>query len=348
MSTIINEATLIFKDLLHGVEHIWVYFLIGIAIEALIRTFKWHVKIRKMLNKFGGYAIIVATLLGTLSPLCACGTLPLIISLLIGGLSLAPAMALLVSAPLMSPAGYQLTVTMLGPEWANARLGSAIFMGLFAGYMTLFLQKRGFETHEIFKEDLPEGDFHDPNYPDERLRCICGEQFSNKLARKTDNKILIYFAKMYEGAKKIGKFVLIGVVIEVFAERFIPREWFMSILESNNPLIVPTISVAAIPLHINQITAVSFLWGFNDILIESGRVLSKSVGIAFLVGGPVTALPAMAVFLSLFKKRVFLLYVALCVSGTLICSYLYVILYPYLNKSFIGLDLIEAIKTLIF
>lgn len=325
--SIINEFIAILVDLWHGVEHIWIYFAIGIAIEALIRTFKWHVKIRKALNRFGIFAIVAATLLGTLSPLCACGTLPLIISLIIGGLSLAPAMALLVSAPLMSPAGYTVTVKMLGVEWANARLGAAVFMGLFAGFITYFIQEKWFKTHELFKEKLPEGNFHDPDYPDERLRCFCGDQFSNKLARKTDNKFLIYLAKVYEGFRKIGKFVLIGLLIEVLAERYIPHDWFMSVLQSNNPLIVPAIAIGVIPLHINQITAVSFIWGFNDMLMESGKVLSKSVGLAFLVGGPVTAIPAMAVFLSLFKKRVFLLYITLCVTGTFIVSYLYQLLF---------------------
>lgn len=321
--SIINELTILFEELLHGIEHIWVYFAIGVAVEALIRTFKWHVKIRKALNRFGGYAIIVATLLGTISPLCACGTLPLIISLLIAGLPLAPAMSLLVSAPLMSPAGYAITVKMLGANWANARFAAAIFMGIFAGVVTHLLRKKGFANFQIFKEKLPEGDFHDPDYPDERLRCICGEQFSNRLARKTSNKFLIFLAKAYEGGVKIGKFTLIGVIVEVIAERYLPREWISSILTSDNVFVVPAIAIAAIPLHINQITAVSFLWGFFD----EGIKVSNSVGLAFLVGGPVTAIPAMAIFLSLFKKRVFFLYLGICVVGTLICAYTYQFLF---------------------
>jgi uncharacterized membrane protein YraQ (UPF0718 family) len=317
----------LFKDILYGIEHIWIYFAVGIAIEALIRTFKWHVKIRKALDRFGIHAIFVATLLGTLSPLCACGTLPLIISLLIAGLPLAPAMALLVAAPLMSPAGYSITIKMLGADWAVARFVAAIFMGLFAGFATHFIRNKGFHTYELFKEKLPEGNFHDPDYPDERLRCICGEQFSNKIARKIDNKFVIYLAKAYEGFLKIGKFVLIGLVVEVVAERYLPREWITSVLTSKNPLIVPAVIIATIPMHINQITAVSFLWGVADLLKETNELMSSGVGLAFLVGGPVTALPAMAVFLSLFKKRVFFLYIALCVSGSLICAYAYQLLF---------------------
>lgn len=306
------------------------YFITVIAIEALIRTLKWHVKIRNMLDRFGIFAIFVATLLGIINPLSACVTLVVIISLLAGGLTLAPAMAFLVSSPLISLTGYSITVNMLGPEWAYARVGAAVFMGLFAGFVTHIIQEKWFKTHELFREKLPEGNFHDPDYIDDRLKCFYREQLSNRLAIQGHNKLVIYFAKMYEGFKKIAIFILIAVVIgavfDSLTMMFLQHEWFMSVLESNNILIVPAISVAAIPLDINQMTVISFLWGYNDMLIEAGKTMNKGVGLAFLVGGPVTALPAMVLFLALFKKRVFFFYIALCVTGTLICAYLYQLL----------------------
>ncbi len=73
------------------------YLAIGVLLEAVIRTMKWHLKIRHALTRFGGFTILLATLLGAVSPLCACATLPLVISLLLAGLPLAPAMALLVT-----------------------------------------------------------------------------------------------------------------------------------------------------------------------------------------------------------------------------------------------------------
>ena len=42
-----------------------------------------------------------------------------------------------------------------------------------------------------------------------------------------------------------------------------------------------------------------------------------------LVGGPVTALPVMAVFISMFKKRVLFLYLAICILGTLSLAFLF-------------------------
>jgi hypothetical protein len=52
-------------------------------------------------------------------------------------------------------------------------------------------------------------------------------------------------------------------------------------------------------------------------------LLVVGFSLAFLIGGPVTALPVMGVFFSLFKKRIFNLYLFICLSGSLIVVYVY-------------------------
>jgi uncharacterized membrane protein YraQ (UPF0718 family) len=299
------------------------YLAIGVLLEAIIRTMKWHLKIRHALTRFGGYAIVLGTLLGVVSPLCACATLPLVISLLLAGLPLAPAMALLVASPLMSPAGYTLLNWELGPVWANAVLVSAVLFGLFAGYMTLFLRRYGFSEELIFKNSLPEGDFHDPEYPVEELRCDCGKQLSHRVNRCTHNKFLVFLAKFWEGMIKIGKFALLGVVIEVLAIQFIPNEWVSGILAGNGVLPIFGLAFATIPLHLPQVTAAAMLYGFVSPEFGEGITVSRGAGIALLVGGPVTALPVMGLFIAMFKKRVLALYLGICVSGTLILAFSY-------------------------
>ncbi len=296
------------------------YLAIGVLLEAIIRTMKWHLKIRQALTRFGGFAIILGTLLGAISPLCACATLPLVISLLLAGLPLAPAMALLVTSPLMSPAGYTLLNWELGPGWANAVLVSAVLFGLFAGYITQFMRRYGFTEEAIFKNSLPEGDFHDPDYPVEELRCDCGKQLSHRVNRCTHNKFLVFLAKFWEGMIKIGKFALLGVVIEVLAVQFIPTAWVSGILEGNGILPIFALAFATIPLHLPQVTAAAMLYGFVSPEFGEGIKLAKGAGIALLVGGPVTALPVMGLFIAMFKKRVLALYLAICISGTLILA----------------------------
>jgi uncharacterized membrane protein YraQ (UPF0718 family) len=305
-------------DVWAEVVEIWPYFLVGIFLEAWIRTKGWHVKIRKTLTRYGYPAIGIATLLGLFSPLCACGILPLTVSLLLGGLPLAPAMSLLVASPLMSPAGYMLAVKNVGFAWANAEVAAGVFLGLYAGTVTHLLEQRGFDIRNLFRKELPPGDFHDHEYPEEALRCGCGQMFSKRVAVRTKNPAVIFLARMWEGGEKVGKFVLLGIVIAVAARRYVPDSWLESLLGTTNPLRLLALALGVVPLHLTQITSSAILFGVRDTI-----PVSRAAGMILLVGGPVTALPVMAVFLTLFKRRVFLLYLGICLSGTLLVAFVY-------------------------
>ncbi len=311
------------KELWHELLYILPYLLVGVLLEATIRTFKWHLKLRRALTRFGALSVVVAAVLGTVSPLCACATLPLVISLMLAGLPLAPAMALLVTSPLMSPGSYIMVSAMLGPGWANVVLFCALFLGVGAGYATHLLRKKGFLETEIFRKQLPEGNFHDADYPVEDLRCKCSDQLSHRVERSTHNRLLVFFSKMLEGSLKIGKFTLIGLLVEVLVSFFIPNHWVVNLLTGEGVLPILAITFATIPLHLPQVTAASMVFGF--FLPDPGQAipLAKGAGIALLVGGPVTALPVMAVFLSMFRKRVLALYLTLCITGTLLLAFAY-------------------------
>jgi uncharacterized membrane protein YraQ (UPF0718 family) len=312
--TMLQLGTEIWKEFLY----ILPYLLLGVLCEAVIRTFKWHVKIRKALTHYGILAIPVATALGLFSPLCACATLPLVISLLVAGLPLAPAMALLVTAPIMSPTGFTIISRMFGLSWATTILVCAGILGLAAGYITHLLRPYGFTEDVIFRKQLPAGDFHDPDYPVESLRCDCGQQLSHRVDRCTHNKFLVFLARFWEGTLKIGKFALLGLVIEVVMTMFIPTEWVTGLLGSDSTGSILTLSLSTVFLHMPQVTAASLVFGFYP-LPEPGEVvaLAKGAGIIMLIGAPVTALPVMGVFITMFKPRVLALYLAICILGPL-------------------------------
>ncbi len=321
MESVIPTLIELGRELVEEFLYILPYLAAGVLLEAVIRTFRWHVRIRHALTRFGTWSIVVATLLGVVSPLCACATLPLVISLMLAGLPLAPAMSLLVTSPLMSPASYSMLSGMLGTGWANTVTVCAVLLGLFAGLVTHLLRHRGFREDELFRKALPQGDFHDPDYPVEELRCECGQQLSHRVNRCTHNKFLVFLARFWEGSLKIGRFALIGMLIEVLAEFFIPNQWLTDLLSGQGALPILAITFATIPLHLPQVTAASMVFGF--FLPDPGQTipLANGPGIALLVGGPVTALPVMGIFLSMFKKRVFFLYLGLCVSGTLTLAF---------------------------
>ncbi len=297
------------------------YFLAGVLLAGYIRTYKVAVKLQAKLRKYGFLSIFLASLIGLITPLCACGTLTTAISLLFAGVPLAPVMALLVTSPLMSPSTYLLTLNDLGPEWTVIRTLAAFLLGMLAGIVTLLLRDRGFRTDSLFIEGaIPRGDFHDEAYPDERLRCNCKERFGHRVAARTSNMFIVFLAKSSEMLWLVGKYVLVGVAIGAVVERYLPSAWIERLFGRNDPLGIIWITLGSVPIFLHQISASSILY---HIKCSLPGTLDGGAALAFLIGGPVTAVPVMVLFWTVFKKRVFALYLFICVLGTILIAYLF-------------------------
>jgi uncharacterized membrane protein YraQ (UPF0718 family) len=307
------------------------YFLFGILLAGLIRTYKLAIKLRNSLVRYHYLSIFMASLVGILTPLCACGILTTVITLLFAGLPLAPAMALLVSSPLISPSAYLLTLSDLGPQWTVIRVAASFLMGIFAGVVTHSIRKKGFQTDSLFLEGaVPEGNFHDHNYPDERLRCNCKEKFGNRVAAKTNNMFVILLAKSSDMLWLVGKYVLVGVSIGIIVNRYVPSEWVYHLFGREDRLNIVWITIGAIPVFLHQISASSILYNIKSTL---DGTLHGGAGLAFLIGGPVTAVPTMIMLWTMFKKRVFLLYMFISIFGTIVFAYgfQYLVFAPYVD-----------------
>lgn len=308
------EAAALLKGLFEEIYHIWPYFFLGVLIGALIRTFRLHVRMRDSLGKFGRWAVPAAVMIGTISPLCSCGSIPIFVSLVSSGVPLAPALTLLLVSPLMSPSGYTITAWELGPAWANLKVFSALFMGFFAGGITLLLERRGFFGNPgVLRKEYGKVDIHAQDCPGE-LHCTCGDQWSNRLARKGHGTPVVFLAKAWELTVMTGKFTLIGIVAAVLAERYIPREWIAGHLGTGSVGNILAVTFLSVPLHVNEITAAALLYSLL------GLGLAKGPALAFLIGGPATSIPAMSMLAAMCRKRVVASFLALCLAGTLILS----------------------------
>lgn len=297
---------------------IFPYFIAGVLLAGWIRTYKFAVKLQLSLRKYGITSVFLASFIGIITPLCACGTLTTAISLLFAGIPLAPVMALLVTSPLMSPSTYLLTLNDLGTDWTVIRTLAALLMGIFAGLVTHFLKKRGFETKQVFIDGaIFRGDFHDEDYPDERLRCGCRQKFGNRVALKTSNKFIIFLAKSSEMLWLVGKYVIAGVIIGAIVERYIPSEWIYRFFGRKDPFNILWVTLASVPVFLHQISASSILFHIKSSL---NGTLDSGAALAFMIGGPVTAMPTLVMFWTIFRKRVFVLYMTICLVGTILIT----------------------------
>ena len=315
----------------HELKEVFPYFMIGVLFAGYIRTFKLAIKMQRYLNRYGTASILLGALIGMFTPLCACGTLTTAISLLFVNMPLAPVMALLVTSPLMSPSTYLITLNYLGPEWTIIRTVATFLLGIFAGFLTHFLRNKGFETKGVLIEGaVPRGDFHDENYPYEKLRCNCKEKFGNRIAAKTNNMFVIYLAKTYEMLWMVGKYVLIGVAVGVVVQRYLPSDWIYKLFGQEGMFSIVWITLGSVPIFLHQISSAGILYHVKNSIDST---LNGGAGLAFLIGGPVTAMPTMIMFWAMFKKRVFSLYMFICVVGTIIIAYSfqYLIFTPYVD-----------------
>lgn len=300
------------------------YFIVGILLAGYLRTYKIAVKLQTSLRRHGLLSVFLASLVGMITPLCACGTLTTAISLLFAGFPLAPVMALLITSPLLSPTTYLLTLNDLGPEWTVIRTFAAFSMGMFAGVVTHLLRDKGFRTDAIFIEGaIPRGDFHDEAYPDKRLRCNCKEKFGNRVAAKTKNMFVVFLAKSSEMLWLVGKYVLVGVAIGAVVERYMPYEWIYKLFGQKDTFSIIWVTLGSVPIFLHQISASSILYHIKSSL---NSTLDGGAGLAFMIGGPVTAMPVMVMFWTIFKKRVFFLYMFVCIVGTIIIAYAFQLL----------------------
>lgn len=312
----------------HGVlaelRDVFPYFLVGVFLAGYLRTFKIAVKLQASLRKYGTLSIVVASFVGIITPLCACGTITTAVSLLFAGLPLAPVMSLMVTSALLSPSTYLITLNDLGPEWTVIRTVSALAMGLFAGGVTHFLCRRGFDKGGLFIEGaVVPGDFHDEDYPIEHLRCDCKEKFGNRVAVRTNSKFLIFLAKSSEMFWTVGKYILVGVAIGSIVERYLPNEWIYRFFGREDPLNIVWITLSSVPIFLHQISASSIISHIRNTLQGT---LDGGAALAFMIGGPVTAIPTMILFWTIFKKRVFVLYMFVCLAGTIIIASIFQLL----------------------
>jgi hypothetical protein len=115
----------------------------------------------------------------------------------------------------------------------------------------------------------------------------------------------------------VGKYILVGVAIGAIVERYIPNEWIFRFFGRQDPLNIVWITLASVPMFLHQISASSILSHIKNSLHGT---LDGGAALAFMIGGPVTAIPTMVLFWTIFKKRVFALYMFVCLAGTILIA----------------------------
>lgn len=252
--------------------------------------------------------IFVAAAFGGLSPFCSCGVIPLIAALLAMSVPLSAVMAFWLASPVIDPSMFALTVGVLGFEFAVAKTLAAIGLGLFGGYVTLALSKSGAFADPL-RKGVGDGGCGASNVRNPKPPVWA---FWHDAERREK-----FFLTASNTTLFLAKWLTLAFVLESLMIAFVPADLVAHAVGGEGIASIMTATMVGVPAYLNGYAALPLVSG----LVEQG--MAPGAGLAFLVAGGVTSLPAAIAVWALAKRSVFFLYIAFALSGSLISGVLF-------------------------
>ena len=254
--------------------------------------------------------ILMASLLGGLSPFCSCEVIPFIAALLAVGAPLSAVMAFWLASPIMDPAMFLITSGTLGLGFAIAKTLAAVGLGLLGGF-----------TVKVFAKSAVFADPLRPKESETGCGSTCGTAafsgepewaFWHDAARRE-----IFRITVIENALFLGKWLLLAYLFEAMMIHYVPADMIASVLGGDG--IKPILLGALVggPAYLNGYAAVPLV----DALLEQG--MSNGAAMSFVIAGGVSCIPAAIAVWALVKPRVFYAYLTIAMTGAVIAGVLW-------------------------
>ncbi len=260
-----------FNSLFELFKELWLFFLLGLIISALIQEF---VSTKRLLQYFGGNdaaSLARATTAGLFVSVCSCGAIPIAATLRERGASTASALTFLLAAPWGGLLHVFLISGFIGIKNTIILL---IFSLLTAFIVGLILAK--FENKKIIETGIPKK--HKKNEKRLCVECVDVEQMRLKHENEKFDKRIIYCTpkNMWQIFKDIGKYIIIGLLIAAALKAFVPSEFVTKYLGNENRFLPVLIAVP-----ISAILEVAS----EGLAVLGGQLyqLGASLGVVFII-----------------------------------------------------------------
>jgi len=343
---IFREALALAASVVRSFLHILPYLALSIPLAVVLKRTGAADRVRKGLSANPYLAVLMATLVGALSPFCSCGVIPIITALLLGGVPLAPVMSFWLASPSMDPEIFVLSVGAIGWELALWRLAATFLMSLGGGLAVLWIEKRGWLGRDILRRSLS-GSPAPAVGPRLVLAACCAgpatieenPACASRVALETGPGIAALgggtcgcageagvsaapakptlLADTLRTTLSLSGYMLVAFLLEALILRYVPQDLIAARLGSRSAWSVPVATLISVPMYTTNLTSLGLISG----LLQRG--MSGGAALAFLIGGAVTTLPAMSAVYGIVRWRVFALYLGFCVTGSLLAGFAY-------------------------
>lgn len=307
-----NFLSAYFDALSELFNELWVYFLLGLLISALIQEF---VSTKRLLQYFGGNdlaSLLRATTAGLFVSVCSCGAIPIAAMLRQRGASTASALTFLLAAPWGGLLHVFIISGFIGIKNTVVLLVFSLLTGFLVGLILAKLENNKLIEAGISKK-------HKKN---EKALCVeCVDVEKLRLIHeneKLDKRIIYCIPKnAWQIFKDVGKYIVIGLLIAAAFKAFVPADLVQKYL-GNDERFLPVL--IAVP-----ISAVLEL-ASEGLAVLSGQLyeLGASLGVVFIVMmvGLTTDLTELSMIYGQFGKRCAIAYVLTATTMAVLFAWL--------------------------
>lgn len=251
---------------------------LGIStIVALVLMYLPQEKIKNWMSGKGVFANVMGAFFGSVTPFCACSTIPMTLGFLNMGIPFGAVMSFVIASPLMNPIILTMLIALMGIKSALVYLAVIFVASVIFG---IILEKTGGE--KLVKNVRIKSGGHENN--EERPSIF-------------KDKLKLSFLKAWSDFRSVLVYLLIGVGIGAVIYGYLPQDFVLKFAGPNNPLAIPIAAVIGIPLYIRAETAIPI----GVALMQKG--MSVGAVIALIIGGAGMAIPEMSMLASIFKRK---------------------------------------------
>lgn len=317
----------------------WLVLLFGIVMAVALDVYVDPGKMKRLLKSKAGVSIPGAVAFGAFTPLCACGTMAVLISMFVSAMPWGAVMAFLISSPLTSPSEYVFEAAFLGTRFASAVVVTSIAMGISAGFLAHFLETRtsffkgqfrlADETDTVTsccssgaKDEVACCDSQSTSTPGGETLTVIDEDDDEPVSSRASiisRYRLDRFSRQFVdiGLKRILLYFVVFIAIGRIVELSIPKSWIDTLFSGNKAYSIPLSATIGLPLYISNSAALPLLRSLANSGASEGALLS------FLITGKATGIPVIAGMSAFLKPRAMAFYVAFIYIGGMLAGYAY-------------------------
>lgn len=284
------------------IEDFFKIFLLIYITLFVVSLFRYQLEPEKIKEYLGGkksfLGYMLAIILGVITPFCSCSSIPLFLGFVAAGIPFGITMAFLISSPLISEIAVLLLLITPHAGWKVAAVyilvGSII--ALLGGLLCDF-----FHLEKYIKQ------IEEP-----KKKCCCNNSVSEKI------KLTVLYANEYaiDTVKEIGLYVILGLAVGAFMHGYIPQEFFIKYLGTQNIFAVPIAAIVGIPIYANHTSVMPIV----QVLLMKGVPVGTTL--VLLMSITAISLPELIMLNRILKWEILAMFVGFLLVSFICVGYL--------------------------